>query len=213
MDVNFRKDDLEECNTIDVVCWKWLSHCVNCIVQLAKHSAVFKQGKITAFPPLPYPLQAMSTQCCASVSLPRRRFWAWGARFSSWKTSSPKNACVGGYASVCSTYNVWNTGSLSFLLRVGDKTRRRFWTRITLLLVLSLHNYYDDVTVTWLLCEQRLFDLRRAASARRVWFLVYDRRHDQIFLRTENLCLNSDEITSLLILFHALFLCSYHSRT
>ena len=108
--------------------------------------------------------------------------------------------------------NAWNTGSLSFLLRVGDKTRQRFWTRITPFLVLSLHNYYD-VTVTWLPCEQRLFDLRRA-SARRVWFLEYDRHHDQIFLRTENLCLNSDEITSLLI--HALnlillFLCSYIS--
>ena len=35
MDVNFRKDDLKECNTIDVMCWKWLSYCVNCILQLA----------------------------------------------------------------------------------------------------------------------------------------------------------------------------------
>ena len=182
MDVNFRKDDLEECNTIDVMCWKWLSYCVNCILQLA-----------TKLVETLCRLQTRENNCFPSPT--------------------PSKQCP---HNVVQLYvrrtNVWNTRSPSFLLRVGDKTRQRFWTRITLLLVLSLHNYYD-VTVTWLPCEHRLFDLRRAASAYRVWFLEYDRHHDQILLRTENLCLNSDEVTFLFILIHALFLCSYHSHT
>lgn len=146
MDVNFSKDDLEECNTIDVMCWKWWSYCVNCIVQLS-----------TKLVETLCRLQTRENNCFPSPT--------------------PSKQCP---HNVVHLYvrrtNVWNTRSLSFLLRVGDKTRQRFWTRITLFLVLSLHNYYD-VTVTWLPCEHRLFDLRRAASAGRVWFLEYDRHN------------------------------------